>query len=57
MPNYKEMYLKMFHATEQAIDILIAAQRECEEMYISAQSAPPRVIELPPKSKKGVDKE
>ncbi len=34
--DYKEMYKKMFQASELAINILIAAQRECEEMYISA---------------------
>lgn len=28
MPDYKAMYLSLFHATEQAIDTLIAAQRE-----------------------------
>ena len=31
--DYKEMYLKMVRATEKAMDILIQAQRECEEMY------------------------
>ncbi len=36
MPDYKEMYLKLFRATEDAVACLIAAQRECEEMYISA---------------------
>ena len=35
MLNYKEMYLKMMRASEQAIRILIKAQRECEEMYVS----------------------
>ena len=35
-PDYKEMYLKMVRASEDAINILIEAQRECEEMYISA---------------------
>ena len=35
MPNYKEMYLKMVRASERAINILIEAQRECEEMYLS----------------------
>ena len=32
--DYKGMYLKMMRETEKAIDILIKAQRECEEMYI-----------------------
>ena len=35
MPDYKEMYLNLFRATEEALDILIAAQRKCEEMYLS----------------------
>ena len=35
MPDYKEMYLKMVRASEKAINILIEAQRECEEMYVS----------------------
>lgn len=36
MPDYKKMYLTMFEASEAAINLLIAAQRECEELYISA---------------------
>ncbi len=36
MPDYKEMYLKLFRATERAINELIEAQRECEEMYLDA---------------------
>ena len=39
MSNYQEMYLKLFHASERAINTLIQAQRECEELYIS-QSKP-----------------
>lgn len=35
MPDYKEMYLKMARASEQAIRILIKAQQECEETYLS----------------------
>jgi hypothetical protein len=35
MPDYQEMYLKMLKASEQAINILIEAQQECEELYIS----------------------
>ncbi len=34
MPDYKAMYEKMFVATENAMDILIKAQRECEAMYM-----------------------
>lgn len=36
MPDYKEMYLKLFDATEKAVEILISAQRECEELYLSS---------------------
>lgn len=32
--DYKEMYLKLFDATERAINILTQAQRDCEERYI-----------------------
>jgi len=51
MPDYKELYFKMFHASEQAINILIKAQQECEELYISA---PPAEIQIMG-SKKGAD--
>lgn len=34
MQDYKEMYLKMVRASEQAIHILIEAQQSCEELYI-----------------------
>ena len=34
MPDYKEMYLTLFRATEQAINQLIAAQQACEELYL-----------------------
>ena len=44
MPDYKEMYLKMFRASEAAVNILIAAQRECEEMYIAEPNPPIRVL-------------
>lgn len=33
--DYKEMYLTMVRETEKAIDILIAAQQKCEEMYLN----------------------
>lgn len=35
MSNYKKMYLKLFRATEEAVNLLIDAQRACEELYIS----------------------
>lgn len=36
MPDYKEMYLTLFRATERAIDLLIEAQQTCEELYVDA---------------------
>ncbi len=43
MVDYKKMYLTLFNATEDAINTmenarqaLIQAQRECEELYVSA---------------------
>ena len=37
MPDYKKMYLTLVKATEEAVDLLVAAQRECEELYISSE--------------------
>ena len=34
--DYKKMYLIMMNAAEKAMNILIAAQKECEEIYINA---------------------
>lgn len=45
MPDYKELYLEMVRGTEKAINILIDAQRKCEELYIS--SPDPEITVLP----------
>lgn len=45
MPDYKEMYLKLFRATENAMRILEEAQLECEEMYISSPEPEIRLLE------------
>lgn len=50
MPNYKEMYLKLFRGIEQAKNIQIEAQRHCEEMYINA---PESELQLLPKQEEG----
>lgn len=47
MPDYKKMYFMLFRATEQAINTLIEAQRECEELYISGPETALRGIPLP----------
>ena len=43
MPDYKELYLTMMRASEQAIRILIQAQQDCEERYLSEG---PTVLEV-----------
>ena len=35
MPDYKKMYLTMVDAAEKAMELLIAAQQACEELYVS----------------------
>lgn len=39
MPDYKEMYYTLFNAVEDAIHLLIQAQRECEELYIASSES------------------
>ena len=31
MPDYKELYQQLFHATEDAIEILVKAQQDFED--------------------------
>ncbi len=57
MPDYKKMYLIMFRASEQAVNILIAAQQECEELYISSPKPEFQVIPLSSENKKDVNEE
>ena len=44
MVDYQEMYYKMSRAMEKAINVLIDAQRECEEDYLR-QTDPPAEAE------------
>ena len=46
LPEYKEMYLIMARASEQAMNILIDAQRKCEELYISESEQAPDFLKL-----------
>ena len=34
MADYKKMYVTMVDAAEKAMELLIEAQRQCEELYI-----------------------
>lgn len=45
----------MFRASEQAVNILIAAQQECEEHYISSSESELTEVSLPAENKEGVD--
>lgn len=55
MPNYKELYFKLFRATEQAIGLLIAAQRDCEELYLASPESVLRLMEPPAEAKKDAE--
>ncbi|MEG1061256.1 MAG: hypothetical protein RSD08_07220 [Oscillospiraceae bacterium] len=46
MPNYKEMYLKLFRANERAINTLISAQQECETPYLNSSESELNVISI-----------
>ena len=37
--DYRGMYLRMMNACEDAINLLIDAQRECEDMYMQTLPA------------------
>lgn len=37
MADYKQMYLKLLNAAENAMETRIAAQRQCEELYIQTE--------------------
>ncbi len=46
MPDYKKMYLTMFRASEEAVNLLLQAQRECEELYISSLETEIKALEF-----------
>ena len=48
MPDYKKRYLRMFRASEDAINLLIEAQRECEKACLSLPDAGCEVIAISP---------
>lgn len=45
MADYQEMYLHLMRETERAVQILIEAQRQCEELYLSGNE--PKLTLLP----------
>ncbi len=44
MPDYKQMYIKMAQEAEKAIRILIAAQQDCENLYLSEENPEPVLL-------------
>ncbi len=34
MPDYKQLYLTLLDGVEKAINLLIEAQKSCEEIYV-----------------------
>ncbi|MBE6905761.1 MAG: hypothetical protein E7476_05790 [Ruminococcaceae bacterium] len=56
MPDYKEMYLKMFRASEKALNIIIYAQRECEELYSANPSPEMKVVSFLAENNESADK-
>lgn len=39
MPDFEEMYYTLMRASEEALRIMIEAQKECEEMYIAQEES------------------
>lgn len=46
MPDYKELYLTLFRASNEAIELLISAQQKCEELYCSESVPELRVLDF-----------
>ncbi|MGI5899398.1 MAG: hypothetical protein ACOX8S_05670 [Christensenellales bacterium] len=58
MPDYKEMYYRLFRASQEAIDLIMAAQKECEEIYIAGESwGEKRIFPFPAESFKEEEQE
>ncbi len=57
MPDYQSLYFKLFRASEEAINLLIAAQRECEGDYISSPDPGWSVVSFLPKQKADEERE
>ena len=56
MADYKQMYIKMAQAAEKAIRVLIAAEQDCENLYLSEDNPEP-VLLLPREDRKSTDGE
>ncbi len=58
MPDYRELYLTLMREVEKSIEILINAQRKCEDMYINSEDPIIQVIDFTqnPPNEKATDK-
>lgn len=45
MPDFAKMYRRLFNSQTDAIAILVQAQRDAEEMYVSSPDADIRILE------------
>ncbi|MEG1994382.1 MAG: hypothetical protein RR048_05670 [Oscillospiraceae bacterium] len=57
MPNYKELYFKLFRATEKAIRLLTTAQQECEELYLNQPEIDLKVLSISTENNKSTEEE
>ncbi|MBD5132972.1 MAG: hypothetical protein HDT38_00635 [Clostridiales bacterium] len=57
MPDYKEMYLTLFRASTEALELLITAQQKCEDLFISAPTPEITIIPSPKEQGKNADGE
>lgn len=53
MKTYREMYFHMANAAEKAIQILIQAQQDCEEAYLSFSEPAGKITEIKAAKKDG----
>ena len=55
MADYKKMYIRLFRAVTQSIELLQEAQQDCEELYLSASE--PELSVLPGAARDGEGRE
>lgn len=55
MADYKKMYVRLFRAVTQSIELLQEAQQDCEELYLSASE--PELSVFPGAARDGAGQE
>jgi len=56
LADYQKMYATLFHAVTDAIELLQAAQRAAEELFISAKEPEVRILQKPAAEHGGADR-